>query len=69
MKKRVPKSECTRKIEWDRSVLKILPARESTLAITGPSDGAWQRVTAFLVPKFLGFVVLRPYKTPLGSVL
>ena len=24
MKKRVPKSECTRKIEWDRSVLKIL---------------------------------------------
>ena len=24
MKKRVPKSECTRKIEWDRFVLKIL---------------------------------------------
>ena len=24
MKKRVPKSECTRKIEWDRSILKIL---------------------------------------------
>ena len=24
MKKRVPKSECTRKIKWDRSVLKIL---------------------------------------------
>ena len=24
MKKRVPKSECTQKIEWDRSVLKIL---------------------------------------------
>ena len=23
MKKRVPKSKCTRKIEWDRSVLKI----------------------------------------------
>ena len=24
MKKRIPKSECTRKIEWDRSILKIL---------------------------------------------
>ena len=24
MKKRVPKSECTQKIEWDRSILKIL---------------------------------------------
>ena len=24
MKKRVPKLECTRKIEWDRSILKIL---------------------------------------------
>ena len=24
MKKRVPKLECTRKIKWDRSVLKIL---------------------------------------------
>ena len=31
--------------------------------------GAWGRVTGFLDLKFSGFVVLRPYKTPVGSVL
>ena len=41
MKKRVPKSECTRKIEWDRSVLKILTF--------------WSRSRVYLVKAFFSF--------------
>ena len=41
MKKRVPKSECTRKIEWDRSVLKILTF--------------WSRSRVYLVKAFFFF--------------
>ena len=33
------------------------------------SGDAWGRVSGFLDLKFSGFVVLRPYKTPVGSVL
>ena len=33
------------------------------------SGDAWGRVSGFLDLKFSGFVVLGPYKTPVGSVL
>ena len=37
-------------------------------AFVGASRSAWQHVAVFLGLKFLGFVVLRPYKTPVVSV-
>ena len=57
MKKRVPKSECTRKIEWDRSVLKIL---------TFWSRSRVHLVKAFFFSFFLNFFFLQAVRTGSG---
>ena len=57
MKKRVPKTECTRKIEWDRSVLKIL---------TFWSRSRVHLVKAFFFSFFLNFFFLQAVRTGSG---